>query len=858
MTLAPHASDPDPDTILFGAFRLVPSRRLLTRNGASIPLGARALDILIHLATRAGMVVDQDALVRAAWPGRAVEHNNLTVQISALRRALADGDAGQPIILTVPGRGYVFVAATQTTAVPPSTDLPSTQPTPTEPRRLPLAASAFIGRHAETAEIIQRLEQHRLVTVTGTGGIGKTRVALHLAHVLSTDYPGGVWFVDLSVLTSPDLVAEAVTTALAIGSGERPAAQRLVAFLAHRRSLLVLDNCEHVVDAVAALVAILLQGCPNISILATSRESLFVAEESTVRLPPLPFPVETDGIDAATALRHDAVTLFVERATATIPDFVLDDAAAPWVARICAGLDGIALAIEMAVPRLKVLTPQQLAERLAERLDLPANPSRVAVPRHRTLHAMIDWSYDLLSDGERALLRRLSLFAGGADLAAVLAVAAAADASEWDVLDRLGSLTEKSLLIADTSGPRRRFRLLETIRQYAHEKLIEHGETDGPRRHADHFALLFEAAEAQWPTTPTNAWLAQYGDDIDNLRAALEWAFGPDGDVALGVRLVAASYPLWWDLPQMPVPEGRRWFERATPLVTERTPIATAARLWLGASWRDMRYNDRDSLPAAQRAVALFRLAGEPVGLGAALLREGATRFAGDGADDTLALCTEAEQILRPLGPSKWLVMNLVRRADISMFARQLDVALPRYEEAMQMAEMLDHWYGRLVCTTNMAELLFDLGQRDRALDLLQGLRIQLTQRHRPPLLAPLVSHLLLAGNTRAMLDTARETVTLTRIIGLAAALGWVIEALALFLAEGDDPEAAARFAGFARRVHPAATARVGARRAVLVRLEAALDAAMPAAQRAALMAEGAAWRDDHAAERAMVVCAAQ
>lgn len=860
MSSTDTGSDPDvalqydlDQAIMFGGLRLVPSRRQLTRDGKPVSLGGRAMDILIHLATHPGALVDQDALMRAGWPGRRVEPNNVSVQIAALRRALGDGGDGNTIIRTVPGRGYVFVA-----------DVPRMTLSRPDPRsgavsaamqRLPSAATRLVGRAAEQAEITRHLRHYRLVTITGTGGIGKTRLALHLAGTLAASYPDGTWFVDLSVLTNPDLVAEAVTTTLAIGSGERPAAERLISFLASRRVLLVLDNCEHVIDAVANLVTTLLRACPDLRILATSRESLFVPGESTIRLPPLPYPAERDDIDAAGAVRHDAVALFVERATTAVPGFVFDDAAAPYVARICASLEGIALAIEMAVSRLKVLTPAQLAERLTERLRLPVNPARGAPPRHRTLRAMIDWSYDLLHEDERALLCRMSLFSGGADLAAVLAVAAPADASEWDLLNSLTSLTEKSLLVVDATRLERRFRLLETIRQFADGTLNDGDRSAGRRCHASYFATLFETAEACWATTPTATWLVRYAPEVENLRAALDWSFGPNGDTALGLRLVAASYPLWWDLPQMPVPEGRAWFDRACRLITDSTPTAVAARLWLGASWRDMRYNDRDSLPAARQAASLFRQADDKMGLGGALWRVGATLFSGRNAAATRDLCTEAEQLLRPLGASKWLVMALIRIADTAMFERRLMAALPVYEEARAMADALDHWYGRLVSTTNMAELLYDLDRRDRAISLLEGLRDELSPRHRAPLLAPLVGHLLMAERIPDMMDTAREAIALAGMIGLASALGWVIEALALYLTRTGDTAMAARFAGFSRHVHPVTASRVGARRAILLQLQRALHVGLRPARRGELAATGAAWSEAQAMEHAMAVC---
>lgn len=846
-----HA-DNHAETITFGPFCLAPTRRSLTRNGEPVAIVGRALDILIYLARRPGVVVDRDAIVQSVWRGRVVEANNLSVQMAALRQAIGDGQHGQSIIRTVVGRGYVFV-------VPPNQSppaRPSRQPDLAAfGPRLPIPATPLIGREVECDEIASKLAVHRLVSITAAGGMGKTRIALHMAVALADHYPDGVWFADLSVLASPDLVADAVANALHVGGGERPAAERLSAYLAGRRALLVLDNCEHVVATVAALVETLLATCSELSILTTSRERLSVPGEAAVWLPPLRFPTEVDGLDTVSALRHDAVALFVARATTVVPGFVFDDAAAQAIARICASVEGIALAIEMAVPRLRVLSPAQLADRLADDLRLPANPTRGTPSRHRTLRAMIDWSYDLLSDEERALLRHLSLFSGGADLAAIQAIAGSDGALESDVLDRLVSLADKSLLVTDAAS-QRRFRLLEPIRHYAGEKRIAAGDPNGHRRHAEYFATLFEAAEASWPTTPTNTWLARYAPDTDNLRAALAWAFGRDGDTGIGVRLVAASYPLWWDLPQMPVPEGRGWFDRALPFVDDSIQTTVAARFWLGASWRDMRYNDRESLPAAQRAVALFRQTGDAMGLGGALWRLGATMFSGRNAAETLELCTEAQRRLRPAGASKWLVMALIRAADTSMFQRRSHDAVPLYEEARAMAQGLDHWYGRLVSTTNMAEALFDIGERDRAIVLLQEGRFELSPRRRGPLLAPLVSHLLMASRVDEMLVVAREAIAHASVIGLRSALAWVTEALALRLAECGDIEDAARFAGFARHVHPASAGRVGARRAILLRLQRSLRARLSPMQRVRLAAQGAAWTDTYTIEQTMRVCA--
>jgi predicted ATPase/DNA-binding winged helix-turn-helix (wHTH) protein len=846
----------------FGRFAAIPKRRELLADGVPVLLGPRALDILLCLLSDHGQTVTKDALLSFAWPGRVVEENNLTVHLSALRRALGDGRDGTRFVQTIPGRGYRFIAPV--TIVPNETDLPemdvALNPLDTATKQtnnLPQPATRFIGREAEMAAIKERLATNRLVTVTGVGGIGKTRVALQLGADLGPHYPDGVWLVDLAPIADPRLVAASIAAVFHLGGGEASSIERLVAFLSSQELLLILDNCEHLVGTVADVARSILSACAKVAVLVTSRESLAIDGESLYRLPPLPFPDTSETIDAAGALRHDAVRLFVERAAATVEGFALDDTTAPSVARICSRLDGIALAIEMVVPRLQVLNPAQLAERLNERFRLLSAHNRAALPRHRTLRAMIDWSHELLSEAERTLLRRLAVFAGSANLEAVVAVAAESAPDDWDVLDLLSALVDKSLVVADLSGSEPRYRLLETTRQYALEKLTAAGEQWCWRAHAAHFAAVFERAEAEWPTTPTATWLEAYAADTDNLRAALEWAFAPDGDVVLGLRLVASSYPLWWDLPQLPLHESRHWFDLAVPHIAPDTPPAVAARLWFGRSWRDVRFGDRENFPAAARAVALFRQVGDPIGLGAALWRAGSAGLTAETADQAGATFTEAEQVLRSQAPTKWLALCLVKLGDVRFRLGRLEAALAVYEEALRLSQTTGHWYGLMNGGSNMAELLFHLGQRERALAQLLQLREELLRGRRTPLMATLVAHLLIAGETAEALGAASEVITYARAIGLPAALAWTIEALALKQASAGSVVHAARLAGYARAVLPSVATRAGARREVYLRLDALLSQQLGGAERDALQAEGAAWSEQVAAEEAASVCAA-
>jgi len=843
------------DAVGFDRFVLVPARRELFADGVPVPVGPRALDILVYLVAHHNAVVSKDALLTAVWPKRTVEENNLTVHISALRRTLGDGRDTARFIQTVAGRGYRFVAPLHAVArsdapagpVARSSALHATT-------NIAEPATRFVGRDAELADIKRRLGLHRLVTITGVGGIGKTRIAVRAGMDLIPEYQDGVWLVDLAPVGDPALVVETIAAVFHLG-GEARSLERLVGFLARLRLLIVLDNCEHLIGRVADVARAVLAGCPEVAIVATSRESLAIDGESLYRLPPLPFPDQTHPIDAESALRHDAVRLFVERATATVEGFVLDEAAARDVARICARLDGIALAIEMAVPRLRVLSPGQLADRLHERLRLLTSHNRAALPRHRTLRAVLDWSHELLSDAERVLFRRLAVFAGSANLEAVVAVAAEGGGDDWDVLDLLTALVDKSLVVADLAGREPRYRLLETTRQYAWEKLGESGETWCRRTHATHFADVYERAEAEWPTTPTATWLEAYGLDTDNLRAALEWAFGPEGVVALALRLTASSYPLWWDLPHLPLQESRRWFDLAIPRITGDTPARVEARLWFGASWRDVRFGDRENVPAAARAVALFRDLGEPTGLGAALWRAGSALLTLETADEARPYFDEAEQVLRSRPPGKWLAVCLVKQGDLRFRLGDLTGALAAYEEAMQLSRATSFWYGLMNGGSNMAELLLELGQRDRALAQLHRLHTELLPGRSTPLVATLAGHLLIAGQVDAARAAVREAITFARASGLRGALGWAIEVLALILAEAGELVPAARFGAYALVVHPSVATRRGGHREVRARLDAILAERLPDEERGRLAAEGRAWTETQAADAADAAC---
>ena len=410
----------DGHAISFGPFRLLAEQRLLLDGDKPVRLGSRAFDILAALVERGGQVVGKAELIGRAWPQTFVEEANLKIQVSALRRALGDGQGGHRYIVTVPGRGYNFVAPLSAKE-PPQVPLRPTL-APAGVHNLPIAVTRMIGRDEAVAALVSRLSRQRLVTIVGPGGIGKTTVALAVAERMIASYEHGVWLIDLAPLGDPGLVPSAVATVLGREIRTDDPLPGLVGCLRDQRMLLLLDNCEHVIDAVAKMAAAILSGAPGVNILATSREPLAVAGESGYRLEPLSSPPQSSQPTAAEAAASPAVQLFVERVAAIVEDFALTDANAPLVVEICRRLDGLPLAIEFAAARVEVLGVEGLAARLDDSLLVGAG-RRTAMPRHRTLRAVVDWSFGLLSEDEQLFFRALGIFTGGFTVEAASAVA---------------------------------------------------------------------------------------------------------------------------------------------------------------------------------------------------------------------------------------------------------------------------------------------------------------------------------------------------------------------------------------------------------------------------------------------------
>jgi predicted ATPase/DNA-binding winged helix-turn-helix (wHTH) protein len=548
------------EVVSFGPFRLFAAARLLKKADELLPLGGRALDILVALVERPGEVVTHRDLLSRVWPDVTVEEANLRVHIAGLRKALGDGHDGARYVANVPGRGYCFVApVTRSTAHPP--------PPPPEAavadrlQKLPVRLTRMVGRDDTVRAVTAQLMTWRLVSIVGPGGMGKTTVAVSVAHALLDGFNGSAFFIDLSTLTDPQLVPTAVASALGFMMGGQDPFLSLPAFIGDRKILLVLDNCEHVIDAAAALAERVVSQAPQTHILATSREALQVEGEHVHLLYSLDSPPEDAGLTAVEARRYPAAQLFMERAAASGYRSELSDADAPIVARICCRLDGIALAIELAASRVGSHGIRGTAELLDNRFKLLWHGRRTALPRHQTLNAMLDWSYNLLSEHERVVLCRLSVFVGDFTLQAACSVASETEAEDACITEAITGLVAKSLTSTNSINGSTYYRLLDTTRAYAAAKLAVRGEADRiARRHAINYSKLLQHDEIIQSTFGEHD-LSRYAPHIGNVRAALEWALADHHDVAVGVELATRAVPLFAGFSLLE--ECRRWCERA-------------------------------------------------------------------------------------------------------------------------------------------------------------------------------------------------------------------------------------------------------------------------------------------------------
>jgi predicted ATPase/DNA-binding winged helix-turn-helix (wHTH) protein len=533
-----------------GSLEIDAGRRELRARGVLVPIGGRAFEIIETLVRSAGELVTKDELMQRVWPGAIVEESTIHVHISAIRKALG---ADRVMLKTTSGRGYRLLGRwttrhrdVQEGSMYPASTRPPAQ---TGQSNLPVAPSVLIGRAAALKNVRDLMSAYRMVTLTGPGGIGKTRLALEVAHLLLPEFQEGSWLVELASLSAPNLVASAVASVLGISSGVGDISAASVAqHIGRRRVLIVLDNCEHVVDAAAKLAEAVIGRCPMASILATGRELLGIDGEHAYRVAPLDVP-PPNMPEPSAVCGHSAVQLFIARTLALRSDFAPRREEFAAVGAICRRLDGIPLAIEFAAARAVALGIEEVLSRLDDRFRLLTSGRRTALPRHRTLLATLDWSHDLLPEAERLILRRLAVFAGGFALDAACVVAATPGLTDEDIVDGVSNLASKSLLVVEVRGTTTRFSFLETVRAYALEKLRESGEVGMVMpRYAGALHALLLRAQTEWAHRPIMDWRATYRRDLDNIRNALDWAFSPRGEPALAVTLTTDSILLMFDL----------------------------------------------------------------------------------------------------------------------------------------------------------------------------------------------------------------------------------------------------------------------------------------------------------------------
>ena len=632
---------------------------------------------------------------------------------------------------------------------------------------LPTALTSFVGREKECNEVTKLLKSHRLVTLTGTGGIGKTRLSIQTASTLLNQFPDGTWLVELAPLSDPALVPQATINTLGlIEQSGRSFQTILTNFLRAKNLLLVLDNCEHLIRACAVMADTLLQSCPDLHIFATSREALGVPGEHVYLVPSLNTPDSLHPI-VDTLSQCEAVHLFMERASLAQPHFTITNENASAVAQICHRLDGIPLAIELAAARLRMLSAEQISIRLDDRFRLLTGGARTVLPRHQTLRALIDWSYDLLSERERILLRRLAVFAGGCTLEAAEQVCAGAGEnaiSAYDVLDLLTHLVDKSLLAVEEHAGHLRYRILETVRQYAGEKLIESGEGEQIRkRHLDYFLKLALDREKDIYGGRQLEWIECLEEEHSNFQTALGWAF--ENDVEAGRVLVVA---LWWSWAiRGYMGEGYEWIQKALTARPD-TSDTIRAKLLSAAGW--MAQDTKSAATFTEQSVALFRQFNDDIGLAFPLSSMGIDAYAGGDFDKAIALTEESCKLFEKAGNKVGLRHALSILGYTHEAQGNLEKAETLYEQSLALSHEIGDFDGRGWSLNLLGRLALNRGEYLKAMELLsEGLSYSKMAKSKPNIariLTPMgiaASHM---GNFDQAINFLEEALSLSRSLG--------------------------------------------------------------------------------------------
>ncbi len=834
------------EKLRFGPFDLDPRRRLLTGPDGPVSLGGRAFDLLAVLAGAQGRLFTRHELIELVWPGLVVEENNLHVQMVALRKTLG---GWQKLVQTVPGRGYRLVSDAPTgVETPPQSGLPEAQ----------LAAHPgfmrppLIGRDQELAELRKRLARHRLVTITGPSGIGKTHLALGLADMVLDDFSGLVRIADFAPITEDTRVEATVIAAFGLRlseSASRPEA--LAQALGARRALLILDNCEHRLGGIAPLAGALLTACPSLSVIATSQEPLRVESEAAYRLTPLALPPPKATAPEEVA-GYGAVELFLQRVEAADRHFRLGGSNSATVAAICRSLDGIPLALEMAAARVPSLGLEGLHSRLDKRLRLLTAGLSTAAARHRTLRATIAWSDELLDETDRRVFHRLGVFAGTFSAEAAAAILKDGEEDEWTILDALGRLVDKSLVVAE-AGAEPRYRLLETPRLFALEQLTAAGgHAACLRRHAVFYASLLEQAYAEWETIQDDPWLARFAPELGNVRAALDWAVSPQGDAELAASLAGAAATLF-DKSSL-LTEGRRYLERADAAAPDAS-VASRARLFrqTGSLWFS---SDRPrALAALERAAEMYLALGDDKERGAALALAGVIHSFLGSRDQAKTLLNQAKDLLAGATRPKTSFYVLNNLGIIAGMEEDFFSARGFFDQALRLARRGSAGQSQVTALINLAEIEFNLGEIDLAIErvgtAISFLRAEAQQTNLSWALVNIATYLLIAGRLAEARHAATEALSLVALQG-GFILRVCLQQCALLGASAGNMKDAARLLGFVDAGYEAAgELREPTEERVYEVLSQRLRSGLSPAAFQQLTDEGAAWNEAAAAKAA-------
>jgi predicted ATPase/class 3 adenylate cyclase len=758
--------------------------------------------------------------------------------------------------LVEPEHVWQLVAPGLPEAFPPLRSLESL------PNNLPRRLTPLIGREDVIAEIEPLVLERPLMTLVGTGGIGKTRVALQVGADLLDGSGDGVWLVELATLSDPASVVNTIASTFGLREqAERPMLEVLLQYLRPRNLLLILDTCEHLIEEVARVADAILHAASQVRLLATSREPLRIAGEYIYRLPSLGVPPENGSLVAEEALRYGSVALFAERATASDAKFKLTDESVPIVAEICRRLDGIALAIELAAARVRMLPPRQLAQKLDERFRVLTGGSRTALPRQQTMRALIDWSYDLLSEQEQKLFRRVAIFAGGWTLEAAEAVVTDETLDALDVFDLLSSLSEKSLVVAEAQEIPR-YRLLESMRAFALEKLEQNGELDAmARRHAQWAADLADRVEEATRTVPTSRWVAEYVPEFDNARSAVHWAL-EHGEVVLAARIAADFARPYRNLGLEA--EMRSWLDAVLAKLDADAQPALAARVWSELS--ALTFGSL-GIEVAQRAVELCERCNDAAIASLSLGRLAFKLSQASRSEEAQATNDRALRLVKEHGLANSFfhgnALNVA--AIIAGNCGRFDQARQSYAEALALATAIGDEFSEGLVRTNMAELEFRLGNAVRALEVVSAVKAQargLSSRDNYTSNANYLNNALTnsAAYQIALDDIAGARTDAREVLRLARGASWystaiAIQHLATVAACSGDLRSGARLRGYvdaSYRSGGAERERTEARTYEI--LMTALREKLSESEIEAFAAEGAQMTEDQAVAEALAV----